>query len=106
LPKLYNGKSKTFWFYAYEANKWGTPQPYTGTVPTVAERRGDFSALLALGSQYQIYDPSSTIANPNGSGYVRSLFPGNIIPAARLSANGVGIMSAYPQPTAGVEGRN
>ena len=57
VPKLYNGKAKSFWFYAYEGNKWGAPQPFSGTVPTVAQRQGDFSSLLALGPQYQIYDP-------------------------------------------------
>jgi hypothetical protein len=34
LPGLYNGKNKTFWFYAYEANKWIVPANFTGTVPT------------------------------------------------------------------------
>jgi Carboxypeptidase regulatory-like domain/TonB dependent receptor len=46
IPKLYNGRNKTFWYYAWEANKWGIPQTFTGTVPTEAQRQGNFSALL------------------------------------------------------------
>jgi hypothetical protein len=54
IPKLYDGRNKTFWFHAWEANKWGVPGTFTGTVPTAAQRRGDFSALLAISPQYQI----------------------------------------------------
>ena len=60
IPGVYNGKNRTFWYYAYEGNKWGSPQSGSRTVPTAAERTGDFSALLALGSNYQIYDPATT----------------------------------------------
>ena len=34
----------------------------------------------------QIYDPATTRPNPNGSGFIRDPFPGNIIPASRISA--------------------
>ena len=33
IPKLYNGKNKTFWFFTYEANKFGSPAPITSTAP-------------------------------------------------------------------------
>lgn len=63
IPKLYDGRNKTFWFYAWEANKFGDPQNFTNTVPTERMRRGDLSELLALGTPdasgrnpYQIYD--------------------------------------------------
>ncbi len=62
IPGLYNGRNKTFFHYVWEANKWTVPQTFTGTVPTEAQRRGDFSQLLALGQNYQIYDPA-TIQN-------------------------------------------
>ena len=45
-------------------------------------RNGDFSELLALGSQYQIYDPATTRPHPTQAGrFIRDPFPGNIIPA-------------------------
>ena len=46
IPGLYNGRNKTFFHYVWEANKWTVPQTFTGTVPTEAQRRGDFSQLL------------------------------------------------------------
>ena len=61
LPKLYNGRNKTFWTYGYEGIHSTDPRgTLTTTVPTAGEKRGDFSQLLALGSSYQIYDPFTT----------------------------------------------
>ena len=63
IPKLYNGKNRSFWFFAYEANKFGNPDSggnITSTVPTAKMHGGDLSEYLALGSAYQIYDPRST----------------------------------------------
>ena len=65
LPRLYNGANRTFWYYAWEANKWMAPGTFTGTVPTAAQRGGDFSALLALGPNYQIYDPATIAPAPS-----------------------------------------
>jgi hypothetical protein len=64
LPKLYNGKSKTFWFFAWEANKFGDPQTGSAvsTVPTAKVREGDLSEWRGLGANYQVYDPFSTVA--------------------------------------------
>ena len=50
------------------------------SIPTVAERNGDFSALPVT-----IYDPRTTRPNPTGTGFVRDPFPGNIIPSDRIS---------------------
>src|SRR5438874_2107632 len=59
VPKLFNGKDKLFFFLAYEGFKDSSPGVSTTAVPTEAERTGDFSALLALGPAYQLYDPAS-----------------------------------------------
>ena len=40
IPKLYRGKNRTFFFYAWEENRYSTPQSFTDTVPTAAERTG------------------------------------------------------------------
>jgi len=49
LPKLYNGKDKAFFFFAYEGLKDSTPASTTLTVPTAAERTGNFAQTLAAG---------------------------------------------------------
>lgn len=99
LPRLYHGDKRTFFYYAFEGNKWGSPQSFTGTVPTTAERNGDFSALLALGSAYAIYDPSTTALQSNGL-YTRTAFPNNIIPQSRLDNTALKLLQLYPQPNA------
>ena len=66
-------------------------------MPSTAERRGDFSALLALGAQYQIYDPM-TIAPASGGRFSRLPLAGNIIPASRLDPIAQKLISCYPDP--------
>lgn len=83
LPNIYNGKNKTFFFYAWESNQFGIPSPFTGTVPTEAMRRGDLSALLRVGPNYQVFDPLTTTAAPGGR-FQRQPFVNNIIPPSRL----------------------
>lgn len=95
LPKAYNGKNKTFWFYAWEANKWIVPGQFAGTVPLAEQRRGDFSQLLRLGPGYQIYDPLTTAPAPNGR-FSRNPFAGNLLPASRLDKVGTSIANLYP----------
>ncbi len=81
LPRLYDGRSKTFWMYGYEGVHGFMPTPYViRSVPTPAEQRGDFAALLAIGSQYQIYDPYSIQPAPGGR-FSRQPLPGNVVPA-------------------------
>jgi hypothetical protein len=85
IPKLYNGRNRTFFMYGYEGIWSFDPSPWVvEAVPTPAMRNGDFSSLLALGSRYQIYDPYSIA--PNGSGqFTRAPLAGNIIPASRIN---------------------
>src|SRR5207302_4557982 len=94
IPRLYNGRNRTFFFYAWEGNHYTSPATtagQTGTVPTVAERNGDFSALLALGSQYQIYNPFTTTAVANGR-FQQTQFTGNLIPKNQLSPEGLALV--------------
>ncbi|MBO0799391.1 MAG: carboxypeptidase regulatory-like domain-containing protein, partial [Blastocatellia bacterium] len=107
IPKVYNGRNKTFFYYAYEGNKWGTPQAFTGTVPTLKERQGDFSDLLNLGQQYQIYDPFSTRALANGR-FMRDPIPGNVIDPSRLDPVALNLINLYPLPNVQgtADGRN
>src|SRR5712692_466261 len=63
IPKVFNGRNKLFFFAGYEGIQQSGPDVWTLTVPTEAERRGDFSALLALGPQYQIYNPYTAVVS-------------------------------------------
>ena len=107
IPKLYKGRDKTFFFYSWESNIWGKPTTTVGTVPTDAEKNGDFSALLKLGAQYQIYDPATTVPAANGR-FTRQPFVGNVIPPARIDPVARKLLSFYAEPnTAGTaDGRN
>jgi len=98
IPKVYNGRDKTFFFVNYEGFRLRQGQTFTNTNPTAAERTGDFSNLrTASGAQIPIYDPSSTVSNGNG-GYTRTPFPGNVIPAGRISPTARRLLALYPLP--------
>ena len=100
LPKLYKGRNKTFWFFTWEANKFGDPNvggSMTSTVPREAWRNGDFSDLLKLGSNYQLYDPA-TIATAPGGRYSRQPLTGNIFPANRINPVAKKLLALWPLP--------
>lgn len=82
LPKIYDGKDKTFWFFSYEGLRLREGASFAPTVPTARMRTGDLSEWPG-----QIYDPATTRPDPNRpGGYVRDSFPGNIIPPGRIDA--------------------
>ena len=101
IPKVYNGKNRTFFLFGYNWVKsvasGGTAGGIVGTVPTAAERTGDFSALLKLGSVYQIYDPFSRTPAAGGL-FQNQPLPGNIIPASRINGVAQNILNYYPLP--------
>ncbi|MBM3758296.1 MAG: TonB-dependent receptor, partial [Acidobacteria bacterium] len=77
-------RNRLFFFAAYEGVNDTSPSPFVVTVPTEAQKRGDFSRLLALGPAYQVYDPAS--GTRSGTQVQRTPFAGNLIPASRFSA--------------------
>jgi hypothetical protein len=97
LPKIYNGRDKTFWFFAYEGGREvsGGTAPSFANVPTALERTGNFSEW-----PYPIYDPATTGSvpatptDPTG----RTQFPGNIMPSSRFSSIAQKWLSYYPAP--------
>ena len=100
IPHIYNGHGKTFFFVNYEATRWRRGAVFTTTVPTPAERNGDFSQdVTSAGKLIVIYNPFSTRINPVQSGaYIRDPFPGNKIPVQYLNPVGINIASYYPNP--------
>ena len=95
LPKIWNGKDKLFWFFAWQHDK--NTQPFTSfiSVPTDAEKRGDFSQILQTDGT-QLYDPYS--ASLNGSAIVRQPLPGNIIPTSRINPITQQYLKFFPAP--------
>lgn len=86
IPKLYNGKNKTFFFTAFEARRQRSAVNNFYTLPTDLQMAGDFSQTFnAQGQQRVIFDPFSTTPDPARPGqFLRTAFPGNRIPASRL----------------------
>ena len=97
LPKLYDGRNRTFFFYTWESNQWVKPMPRVGTVPTASEKNGDFSAMLPLGPIYQIYDPLTTQTADRGRMSRQSL-PRNLIPSSRMDAVARKVIAFYREP--------
>jgi hypothetical protein len=122
IPKVYNGKDKTFFFFNYEYYKENQALTFTDTLPSPAYQAGDFSAISpngganfnpnlgvpsapiatdALGRPVyanEIFDPL-TRTTVNGVG-VANPFPNNIIPASRFDPTAVAIQKLLP-PTTG-----
>jgi hypothetical protein len=102
IPGLYDGRDKTFFTYGFEGIRESRAMGAaygagTLTVPTERERLGDFSELLKLGPQYQIYDPATRVAVGNGR-YQSQPFPGNIIPPNRINPIAQNILDYYSLP--------
>ncbi|HEY3840909.1 MAG TPA: carboxypeptidase-like regulatory domain-containing protein, partial [Bryobacteraceae bacterium] len=104
LPKVYDGRNKTFFLFAYERYREDTPRPYTLSVPAPEFSTGDFSKLVnGAGQRVVIYDPS-TGQNVNGN-WVRQPFPNNIVPSGRISPIAQKILSYFPAPNTTTPGQ-
>jgi hypothetical protein len=79
----YDGRDRSFFFFSYEGTRSPNSTIVSGLYPTAAQLNGDFSGLRnADGSLVTIYDPATTDPVTGA----RQPFPGNIIPANRISA--------------------
>jgi len=92
-------KDKTFFFANYEEYRQRVGAPALTTVPTALERVGNFSQTRnAAGNVVIVADPLTSQQQPDGS-YLRTAFPGNIIPASRINKVAASIAPLYPLPT-------
>ncbi|MCC6367940.1 MAG: carboxypeptidase regulatory-like domain-containing protein [Bryobacterales bacterium] len=94
LPKLYDGRNRTFFTFTLTANRGARPQQIVSSVPTLAMRAGDFTG------QPGIYDPATTRETPGvGAGFARDPFPLNRIPASRMDPVALEMLAkSYPEP--------
>jgi Carboxypeptidase regulatory-like domain/TonB dependent receptor len=92
-------RGRTFYMTSFEGLRERRQSETTTTVPTLAQRQGDFSQTFAQsGQQIRIFDPFTTRANPGGSGFVRDQFSGNVIPAARMDPVALQVLKYFPLP--------
>ena len=99
IPRIYNGKNRTFFFFNYEQYYYRTANSSYRYLPPEQYHNGDFSRMVdSKGVSIPVYDPDTTRANPNGAGYVRDPLPGNIVPASRMDPVAVNMMKLYPLP--------
>ncbi|MEK7405265.1 MAG: carboxypeptidase regulatory-like domain-containing protein [Acidobacteriota bacterium] len=100
LPKIYNGRNRTFWFFAYERDQRVSNSDVNYSVPTEAMRNGDFSGLVnSSGQSITIYDPWTT----NPTTFQRRPFMNggrrNVIDPGRMSPLWKQLMDVTPKPT-------
>ncbi|MBK7929070.1 MAG: TonB-dependent receptor [Bryobacterales bacterium] len=89
-------KNKTFFLGSFEGLRERSSANTSTSVPTAQQRAGDFSQTRASnGSLITIYDPFTTRAQ--GSGFVRSAFPGNVIPTSQMDPVARNVMRYFPQ---------
>lgn len=109
LPKLYNGRNRTFFFMDYFGMKERKGLTFVNTVPNAETRIGNFSNFTnSSGSLIRIYDPLTTRLNPNFDSsrpvsatnpqFLRDPFPDNVIPQGRIHPVGLNVASIYPLP--------
>jgi hypothetical protein len=100
LPRLYNGRNRTFIFGSWESSRQSDPTSLLTTVPTAEHRQGDFSrAFDGQGRALQIFDPFSTRANPNlAGGFLRDPFPDNRIPRTRMDPLAAKLIDQWGRP--------
>jgi hypothetical protein len=95
IPKIYNGKNKTFFMFSWERIQDVLPQPYTASVPTAAQIAGNFSTTTSGGTPITIYDPLTTTTTSSGV-YARTPFAGNVIPSSRINPVAANLIGYYP----------
>ena len=115
LPHVYHGKDKSFWFFAYERYSLASTASEQVSVPTLAERNGDFSGMVSSGILQEIYDPATTAPNaacplplyttgtPQNNQWCRTQYAYNGVPNTinpSLESPGAKLLySITPQPT-------
>ena len=101
IPKVYDGRNKTFFFNAFEGRRQRSQSIGQFTLPTDLQKAGDFSQTFnAQGQLRVVYDPFTAVPDPTRPGeFTRSPFPDNRIPQARMDPVALNAQSFYvPKP--------
>jgi hypothetical protein len=93
IPKVYNGRNKSFFLFSWESYRQTQGQSKLGIVPTPSNIAGDFSANKPIADPLTTGTCKGVASNAKGA-----CFPGNIIPASRLSPQALQIAGFYPKP--------
>ncbi|MGH9661433.1 MAG: carboxypeptidase regulatory-like domain-containing protein, partial [Bryobacteraceae bacterium] len=97
LPKLYNGRNRTFFSTTFEKDRDQVELTRRARVPTADERLGDFSRTInRRGAAFTLFDPATTVVANNRA--TRQAFAGNRIPASRITPTGAAWLKLYPDP--------
>ncbi len=97
IPGLYKGKDRTFFFISYEGTRLRRGKTAQASVPTEAQKSGDFSRL-GFRNNKPIFDPATTRPDPIGKSNIRDPFPGNRIPQSRFTDFARLMLPFYPSP--------
>lgn len=97
LPRVYDGRNRTFFFFNYLGGRTAAQTTLSGTVPTPTERQGDFSNTRdAAGRLMTIYNPFTV--RRVGSSWVRDPFAGNSVPKDLMNPVALNVVKYYPAP--------
>jgi hypothetical protein len=102
IPKLYNGKNRTFFYLAMEWYRQDQGQSGTYKAPTAAELQGDFSGLVdGSGKQVPVFNPAAGLPGSCNAGgnTPGAQFRGNIIPRECFSASSASLLQYFPTST-------
>ena len=91
IPKLYNGRNRTFWLADYVQNHEDSSIPVRTAVPTPEMLAGNFAFPEAAGGGLPIYNPFTT--RQNGNTWTREPFPGNQIPRSLFNPVSVNVLA-------------
>jgi len=91
-------KNKLFTFTSFERWDDNRPLSIVRTVPTAAERTGDFSQSLQSGRVRTIYNPYTSTIDPATGRVVRQAFAGNRIPSSMFDATAMKMLQEMPEP--------
>ncbi|HEY1578777.1 MAG TPA: carboxypeptidase regulatory-like domain-containing protein, partial [Terracidiphilus sp.] len=104
IPHVYSGHDRTFFFFAYQGTRRTQGSTFTGTVPTAAQRAGDFSALCTTFSSAGVCTKGTQIYNPfsySAATKTRAPFAFNQIPSTLFDSVALKMQAYYPLPNTG-----
>src|SRR5712692_1642208 len=91
IPKVYNGKNRTFFFFDYQGTRIRTGHTFLASVPTLGWRNGDFSGFAP------IFDPDTSTVQSDGT-VTRQPFANNQIPSNRFDPIAKKLLDQFPSP--------